>query len=206
MSLAQSQFPCTAEEYLALERRSDERHEYLDGNVYAMAGETLEHGIICINLTRIISNQVLGKPCQVLSKDMRVRSGPSPEPRRITKGLYSYPDLVVVCGEPEFQDDHRDILLNPRVIIEVLSPTTEAYDRGQKFLRYRTWLGSLIEYLLVSQNQPLIEQFTRRGDSEWGIAQPVSELQDSVNVPSIGCVLPLAEVYDRITFPSATPE
>jgi len=167
-----------------------------------MAGETLEHGIICTNLTRTISNQLLGKPCQVLSKDMRVRSGPSHESRRITKGLYSYPDLVVVCGEPEFQDDHRDILPNPRAIIEVLSPTTEAYDRGQKFLRYRAWVASLTDYLLVSQSEPLIEQFTPQPDGVWRIAATASGLEGSVEVSSIGCVLLLKDVYDRLAFPA----
>src|SRR5258708_38380196 len=100
MSLAQSQLPCTAEEYLVLERQSEERHEYLDGTVYAMAGESLEHGDICTNLTVIIGNQLLGKQCRVLSKDMKVRSGPKPESRKTTKGLYPYPDLVIVCGKP----------------------------------------------------------------------------------------------------------
>jgi Uma2 family endonuclease len=206
MSLAQSQLPITDDEYLALERKSEERHEYLDGTVYAMAGESLEHGTICMNLSRIISSQLLGKPCQAFSKDIKVRSGPRPKSRGSTKGLYSYPDLVVVCGEPEFHDEHRDVLLNPRVIIEVLSPATEAYDRGLKFLRYRTWLPSLTEYILVSQDQPLIERFIPHQDSEWRIAPPVSELEGSVEVVSIGCVLPLKEVYDRIVFPEPASE
>jgi Uma2 family endonuclease len=94
MSLAQSPLPITADEYLAMERKSEERHEYLDGTVYAMAGESLEHGTICMNLSRIISSQLLGKPCQAISKDIKVRSGPRPKSRRSTKGLYSYPDLV----------------------------------------------------------------------------------------------------------------
>jgi len=200
MSLAESERLCTVEEYLAQERKSEERHEYLDGQVYAMAGESLEHGIICSNLTGIIRSQLLGKPCRVLSKDIKVRSGPQPESRKITKGLYSYPDLVVFCGGPEFHDQHRDVLLNPRVIIEVLSSTTEAFDRGQKFLRYRTWLSSLTDYVLVSQNQPLIEPFSRREDREWGIVPPAGDLQGSIAIPSIGCVLPLAEVYDGVAF------
>jgi Uma2 family endonuclease len=206
MSLAQSQLPITDDEYLALERKSEERHEYLDGTVYAMAGESLEHGTICMNLSRIISSQLLGKPCQAFSKDIKVRSGPRPESRRSTKGLYSYPDLVVVCGEPEFHDEHRDVLLNPRVIIEVLSPTTEAYDRGQKFLRYRAWLPSLTEYLLVSQDQPLIERFIRHDGGEWAILPAVAELEGKIEVVSIGCVLPLKEVYDRIVFPEPASE
>src|SRR5215813_724441 len=201
MSPPPSEPLCTVEEYLALERKAEERHEYLDGHVYAMAGEPLEHGTICFNLARIIGNQLLGKQCRALSKDMKVRSGPYPESRKITRGLYSYPDLVIFCGAPEVHDNHRDVLLNPRVIIEVLSPTTEAYDRGQKFLRYRAWLSSLTDYVLVSQNQPLIELFSRHGNGEWGIIPPVGDLQGSIAIPSIGCVLPLAEVYDGVAFP-----
>src|SRR5215813_5130532 len=139
MGLAQSQAPYTIEEYLALERAAEERHEYWDGGIYAMGGESLEHGRICTNLSRIISNQLVGKPCELLIKDMKVRSGPDPQPRRVTKGLFSYPDLLVVCGEPQFHDQYRDVLLNPAVIIEVLSDTTEAFDRGEKFRRYRTY-------------------------------------------------------------------
>jgi len=201
MSVAIESRP-SVEEYLDLERLSEDRHEYLDGEIYMMAGESLEHGAICMNLSGILRSQLLGTPCQALSKDMKVRSGPAPKSRRLTKGLFSYPDLLVVCGEPQFHDKHRDVLLNPRVIIEVLSPTTEAYDRGEKFLRYRTWLPSLTDYILVSQSQPMIEQFIRKPDGEWAIGPVTIELGSSVQIESIGCTLPLKEVYDRITFPS----
>jgi Uma2 family endonuclease len=177
MSLSRLEPRYTSEEYLAMERGSPERHEYLDGQIHPMAGETLEHGIISTNLSGIISTQLLGKPCLVLSKDMKVRSGPLSRSSEITRGLYSYPDLLVVCGKPEFHDEYRDVLLNPQVIIEVLSATTEAYDRGQKFLRYRTWLKSLTDYIVVSQYEPLIEQFTRQPDGVWAIAATAMSLR-----------------------------
>jgi Uma2 family endonuclease len=202
MSLPRFEPRHTDEEYLAMERGSEERHEYLGGQIYAMAGETLEHGIICTNLSWIIRGQLLSKPCLVLSKDMKVRSGPLGPSSQITKGLYSYPDLLVVCDQPEFHDDYKDVLLNPVVIIEVLSATTEAYDRGQKFLRYRTWLKSLTDYIVVSQYEPLVEHFTLQPDGVWAISATVVELDGSVSVNSIGCVLSLKEVYDRVVFSS----
>jgi Uma2 family endonuclease len=202
MSLPRFEPRHTDEEYLAMERGSEERHEYLDGQIYAMAGETLEHGIICTNLSWIIRGQLLSKPCLVLSKDIKVRSGPLLRSSQVTKGLYSYPDLLVVCDQPEFHDDYKDVLLNPVVIIEVLSATTEAYDRGQKFLRYRTWLKSLTDYIVVSQYEPLVEHFTLQPDGVWAISATVVELDGSVSVNSIGCVLSLKEVYDRVVFSS----
>jgi len=204
MSLLQPQTLYTVEEYLAFERTAEERHEYLDGEIYAMAGESLEHGRICMNLARIVSNQLLGKPCGLLFKDMKVRSGPDPKPGRVTKSLFSYPDLLVVCGEPKVHDRHRDVLLNPTVIIEVLSDTTEAYDRGEKFRRYRTYLASLTDYLLVVQNQPVIDHYRRLPDNRWELAS-VEGLEASLHVASIECTLRLAEVYDRIRFPDPTP-
>ena len=106
-------------------------------------------------------------PCLLLSKDMKVRSNPLPHTQRFRNSLFSYPDLVIVCGEPLFHDVHRDILLNPQVIIEVLSPSTEAFDRGGKFLRYQTWNPTLTDYVLVSQEAPIIEHFIRRDDDSW---------------------------------------
>ena len=205
MSLPQSQPYYTVEEYLALERESEERHEYLDGQIYAMAGESEEHGDICVNLVRIISTQLLGTPCRVWSKDTKVLSGPAPKSPQSTKGLFSYPDLVVVCGERQYHDQHRDVLLNPKVIIEVLSPSTEAFDRGEKFRGYRTYLDSLTDYILVSQSMPLIEHYRRQPHDEWTLAA-VSQLEGSLRLASIDCTLRLAEVYDRVTFPAETPE
>ena len=149
----------TVETYLEIERKSEERHEYLDGEVYLMAGESPEHGTICMNLSVIMGSQLRGTPCQAFAKDMKVRSGPTPRSGTSMKGLFSYPDLLVTCGDLQFHDQFRDILLNPTLIIEVLSNATEAFDRGEKFRRYRTWLPTLRDYLLVAQDKPLIDHY-----------------------------------------------
>jgi Uma2 family endonuclease len=120
-----------------------------------------------MNLSRIISTQLLGGPCQAFSKDMKVRSGPSPRRGHRPKGLYSYPDLLIVCGELKFHDERRDVLLNPTVVIEVLPPATEALDRGEKWARCQTWLPGLSDYLLVSQSKPQIEHYHRQAGGEW---------------------------------------
>lgn len=190
----------TEDEYLALERASQERREYLDGQIFLMAGESPVHGDICTNSSGQLYNQLRGGPCRVWSKDSKVRSGPIPKSRYSTQGLYSFPDLVVVCGEPRFLDEHRDVLINPKVIIEVLSPTTEAFDRGEKFLRYRTYLDSLTDYVMVAQSQPLIEHFTRDQNGQWVIAATATDLSQSIVLSSIGCTLRLSDVYDRIVF------
>jgi Uma2 family endonuclease len=205
MSLPQSQGYFSVEEYLALERESEERHEYLDGYVYAMAGESPEHSDICSNLVSMLHLQLRGTPCRVWAKDTKVRSGPEPRSCRATKGLFSYPDLVVVCGAPQFHDAYRDVLLNPTVIIEVLSPSTEAFDRGEKFWRYRTWLPTLTNYLLVSQGLPLIEHYVRQSNDTWNLST-VSIMEGSLYLATIDCTLQLREVYDRINFPSAVSE
>lgn len=205
MSLLPSPIINTVEQYLDLERSSEQRHEYLDGQIYAMAGESQEHGTICTNLGGQLYNQLRGKPCQVFSKDMKVRSGPTPTLRHAAKGLYSYPDLVVVCGELEFHDGYRDVLLNPAIIIEVLSTTTEAFDRGEKWARYQTWLPSLSDYVLVSQAAPMIEHFQRQPDDRWLYAS-VKGLAANLYLSSIDCPLMLADVYDRITFPNSPQE
>ena len=194
------------EEYLALERSSEERHEYLDGEIYLMAGESPAHGTICTNLTIEVGSQLKRTPCRAFSKDTKVRSGPIPKSRYSAEGLYSFPDLVVVCGEMQFLDEHRDVLINPTVIIEVLSPSTEAFDRGEKFLRYRTYLPSLTDYVLVAQNRPLVEHFIRQADGKWLLAATATDLAESVSIASIGCVLRLSELYDRVVFPELTEE
>jgi Uma2 family endonuclease len=199
MSLPRARTRYSVGEYLASERESEERHEYLDGQIYAMAGESPERGAICTNIGGQLYAQLRGKSCQVFSKDMKVRSGPAPKLGQ-TKGLYSYPDLVVVCGELKFHDEHRDVLLNPAVVIEVLSPTTEAFDRGEKWARYQTWLPELTDYLLVSQTKPRIDHFQRRAGGEW-VYSLVNSLEDSLRLDSVGCVLQLTDVYDRIVFP-----
>jgi Uma2 family endonuclease len=193
------------EEYLALERESEERHEYLDGQIYAMAGESPEHGAICTNIGGQLYAQLRGKPCQVFSKDMKVRSGPAPKLGQTAKGLYSYPDLVVVCGELKFHDERRDVLVNPSVVIEVVSPSTEAFDRGEKWARYQTWLPELTDYLLVSQTKPRIDHFRRGAEGGW-VYYLVNSLEASLRLDRVGCVLQLADVYDRVAFPAEEPE
>jgi len=206
MSVPQSQIRYTEDQYLSIEREADERHEYLDGQIYAMAGESPEHGAIGANLTREVSAQLKGTRCQAFAKDMRVRSGPLPRRRYSQKGLYSYPDLLVVCGEIQFIDENRDVIINPKVIIEVASPSTGAFDRGEKFRRYRTHNPPLSDYLIVAQNLPFIEHFALREDGLWVIAASAVELSESVHIASINCALQLAEVYDRVEFPEEEEE
>lgn len=181
----------TPDQYLSLERNSEIRHEYLDGFVYAMAGESPEHSTICFNLVVAIGLQLRDKPCRGFSPNMKVRTSRS--------GLYAYPDLAVVCGEPTFHDERRDVITNPVVIFEVLSPSTEAYDRGEKFLRYRTEIETLQDYVLVSQDRPRIEHFSRQPDGSW-LSSEVSGLAETLSLSSIDCRIELAEVYSRIEF------
>ena len=181
----------TTEEYLSLERGSEIRHEYLDGFVYAMAGESPDHSTICFNLAGLLHGQLRGTPCRGFSPNMKVRTDQS--------GLFAYPDLAVVCGEPILHDERGDVLLNPTVIFEVLSPSTEAYDRGEKSLRYRTQIETLQDYVLVAQDQPRIEHHARQPDGIWLPAE-VSGLEGMLYLPSIDCRISLAEVYDRIAF------
>jgi Uma2 family endonuclease len=201
MSLPRAQIRFTEDQYLLMERESEERHEYLDGQIYAMAGESPEHGAICTNLIADIGLQLRRTPCQAFAKDMRVRSGQLPRRRHSQKGLYSYPDLVIVCGELQFLDENRDTLINPKVIIEVASPSTGAFDRGEKFRRYRAHNPSLTDYLIVAQNHLFIEHFALQENGQWVIAASVTDLSGSVHVASINCTLLLAEVYDRVEFP-----
>ena len=196
----------TEDEYLGLERASQERREYLDGQIYLMAGESEAHGTICTNLTIEAGSQLKGTPCRAFSKDTKVRSGPLPKSRYSAQGLYSFPDLVVVCGEPQYLDEHQDVLINPKVIIEVLSPSTEAFDRNEKFARYSEHLDSLTDYVVVAQSQPLIEHFARDANGQWVIVATATDLSESVVLASIGCTLRLSEVYDRIVFANHMPE
>jgi len=200
MALPKSELLYSIEEYLELERRSEERHEYLDGFIWQMAGASGAHADICTNLTRIVSTQLLGTRCRARSKDTKVRSGPAPRSRRATKGLFSYPDLAVICDEPQYQDKHRDVVTNSAVIIEVLSESTEAFDRGEKFLRYQVWNPTLTDYLLVSQDKPLIEHFARQSDGTW-VYRFYQGLDKPMQIHLIDCELNPSDVYDRIVFP-----
>lgn len=178
------------QDYLALERQSEWKSEYLEGEMVAMSGASRRHNLIVLNLARELSLALKGRACEAYVTDMRVR---------VADGvLYTYPDAVVVCGEPRFEDDQLDTLLNPTLIIEVLSPTTEAYDRGATFEHYQT-LNSLREYVLVAQDKPRVEHFERQGDGQW-LLTPVSGLDGRLLLPAIESDLALAEVYDKVAF------
>ncbi len=185
----------TPTEYLRFERQSDVKHEYFRGELFAMAGASDNHVTIFMNTSYVLVGQLKGRSCRTYGADMRVKVSPT--------GLYTYPDLVVVCGRPRFEDKELDTLLNPTVIVEILSKSTEAYDRGEKFAQYRT-LDTLVDYLLVSQDRPLIERFTRQPDGGWLLTESAG-LDAVMPIESIQCQLPLAEVYDRVEFDQTSP-
>lgn len=195
----------TAAEYLRLERAAEERHEYLNGRILAMAGESDRHGIISVNLVVSLGGQLRGTSCQVRTKDTKVRSGPVLQAGASVKGLFSYPDVLVVCGEPQYHDTLRDVILNPKVLVEVLSPSTEAFDRGGKFHHYQMWNPTLADYLLVAQDEPLIDHFTRRDDGSW-LYRSLGGLEVEIALDSIGCVLRSSEVYERVDFTSSADQ
>lgn len=199
MGLPKPKTRFSVDDYLAIERESDERHMYLDGEIYAMAGESHAHGDVSANIGGLLHAQLRGKPCRVKTKDTKVRSGPTPMPGKSTKGLFSYPDALVVCDEIEFHDAYKDVILNPTMIAEVLSASTEAFDRGEKFNRYQQWNPTLRDYLLISQEKPRIEHFSRQADGGWSY-HCHEGLDKQVVIASIQCVLKLADVYERIQF------
>ncbi len=194
----------SVEEYLELDRSSDERYEFVDGQIYLMAGESGNHGDISVNLAAELRFQLKGKDCRVRAKDTKVKSGSfAQKPNQKTKGMFSYPDLVVICGEPEYHDKHKDIVLNPQVIIEILSESTENFDRTSKFTRYRMFNLTLSDYILVSQDKPMVEHFIRQTDDSWKIFIYIG-LNEILKIDSIECRIKLAEIYDRIKFSRQT--
>jgi Uma2 family endonuclease len=180
----------TPAEYLTFERTSEIRHDYYRGEIFAMSGASREHNLIAGNLGREIGTQILDRRCEVYQSDMRVQVPAT--------GLYTYPDVVVVCGEPRFEDKHVDTLLNPTAIFQVISDSTEAYDRGLKFGHYRK-IPSLREYVIVSQERMSVERFSRRGD-EWVLIE-FSEPEQVLELESIGCKFPLSRIYAKVQFP-----
>ena len=182
----------TPAEYLVLERKATTKSEYLNGRAYAMVGASREHNLIAINMASELHVQLRERPCETYINDMRVKVDPA--------GLYTYPDVVVVCGEPRFEDTDLDTLLNPTVLIEVLSPATEAYDRGEKFAHYRQ-LKSLQEYLLVAQNRMCVEHYFRQG-AQW-ILTEFSAFDDEFDLVSIDCQLSLRAIYAKVEFPAS---
>ena len=184
----------TPEQYIELEENSKFKSEYLSGQIFAMAGGSPEHSAIGNNIGREMGNLLKRGPCQVFNSDLRVTI--------MQTSLMTHPDVTVVCREQHRHPLDKNSSINPTVLFEVLSPTTEAYDRGEKWAHYRR-LDSLQEYLLVSQNKARVEQYVRQDDS-WKF-MAVEGLAASLLLPSLGCSLALAEVYDKVTFEEAAP-
>jgi Uma2 family endonuclease len=178
------------EEYLAIEREAEFRSEYRGGEIYSFAGASRRHNRVVTNITITLGNQLRDRPCNAYANNMRVLVSET--------GLYAYPDVVVTCGEERLLDDHEDTLLNPIVVIEVHSTSTEAYDRGKRFAHYRQ-VESLRDYLLIAQGQKRIECFTRQEHGQWLYAE-AHEPDAVVRIESIGCDLALSDVYAKVDY------
>jgi len=199
MSTVPHQRPFTVREYLEREERSPTKHEFYQGEIFAMAGASIRHNVIAGNVFAILHALLKGTGCRPYSSDQRIKIE--------TAGLFTYADICVICGDVQRAADDSHSAANPRVIVEVLSDSTEAYDRGEKFRLYRQ-LDSLQEYVLVSQIQPRIDKFVRYEDGAW-LMSPVDSLEESVELKSIGCRLRLAEIYDGVKFgpePASGPQ
>ncbi|HEY0545095.1 MAG TPA: Uma2 family endonuclease [Pyrinomonadaceae bacterium] len=179
----------TPEEYLTLEREAEYKNEYFAGEMYAMVGASRKHNLIASNIVWTLVDQLKEKPREVYPSDMRVKAPATDS--------YTYPDVVVACGEPEFEDEYFDTLLNPSLIIEILSRSTASYDRIKKFGYYRT-IESLSEYLLVAQDEYKVEQYTKQADGRW-LLSDIRTLEGMVELSSVGCMLALRDVYDKVS-------
>ena len=182
----------TPEEYLNRERSADFRSEYFGGEMFAMAGASANHNLIVLNAGAILREQLKRKPCRVYPSDLKLRI--------VATGLYTYPDLSVVCGEPQLESDGGDVLLNPMVLVEVLSDSTEAYDRGKKFEHYRT-IPSLKHYVLIAQDRHSIDCFSRKSDGIWSLTGCQTST-GIVELDAIECQLCAVEVYDKVISPA----
>jgi Uma2 family endonuclease len=183
------------EEYLTIERAAEYKSEYIDGEMYAMAGAGLRHTKILLSFGAELHAQFRGRPCSAFVNDLRVRVADS--------GLYTYPDVLALCGEPRLLDHHTDTLLNPQLIVEVLSPSTENYDRGEKFRRYRQ-LESLTDYVLVAQNQMLVEHWSRQATDLWKVRE-FNQPADRLRFESLAAEVVLSDVYDGVDLSAETP-
>lgn len=179
----------TAEEYLAIERRAEFKSEYFNGEMFAMAGASRPHNRIASNIIRTVDTQLLKRGCNIYPSDMRVKI------KKI--GKYTYPDVVVTCGKELFEDDYVDTLLNPVVIFEIISKSTAAYDRGEKFQHYQ-FIESLAEYILITQDAVRVEQYVRQSDHTW-IYNEYQNIDDVVKLESVNCELPLKELYVNVS-------
>ena len=185
----------TPEEYLAFEREAEEKHEYIDGEIVAMAGASREHNFIGINISSELHSGLKKSRCEVYANDMRVR---------MRNGRYGYPDVVAVCGEPQFDDDEFDVLLNPTVVVEVLSKSTRFRDKTEKLIAYQK-MESLRECLLVEQVEPRVEHYIKQTSKQW-LLKIYEDSSETVFLESINCSLPLAEIYARIEFENLPAE
>jgi len=180
----------TAKEYLDMERVAPTKSEYYAGEIFAMAGVSPRHTVIVANVVYLLVGQLKGHKCSAHANDLRVHVKQA--------GLYTYPDVLVICGQPLFVDKQKDTLLNPNVIVEVLSDSTEKWDRGRKFAMYRS-IESLTDYVLITQNTPLVEHYVRQPNDQW-ILSDCRGLDAAVTIASIDCTLPLADIYDKVEF------
>src|SRR6185295_12799056 len=186
----------TPEEYLKIERKAAYKSEYYTGEIFAMSGASRAHNLIVANVTTALNTQLENRECEIYANDMRVRT-----PDRST---YAYPDVVVVCGQPQFEDAEVDTLLNPTLIIEVLSPSTETHDRTKKFADYRK-IESLKEYILIAQQECRLTQFIKQPDGMW-LFQEASSLGEIVQLTSVNCDLALEKAYRKVVLPSQQEE
>ncbi|MBA3631643.1 MAG: Uma2 family endonuclease [Acidobacteria bacterium] len=184
-----------ADEYLALEESAEYRSQFYNGEIFAMAGTSRKHNVIAMNVASSLHFQLRNRPCEIYQNDMRVKVG---------ENFYTYPDIVVVCGEPQIERKHGENLLNPIVLIEVLSPSTERFDRGEKARLYRL-MPSLKEYILISQDKPYIEHFVRQENGGWLLTES-AEITEVLQIPTISCELNLSDIYARIDFSEETFE
>lgn len=178
------------EEYLEMERASDVKHEYHDGEIFAMAGASMRHNHVFHNVYVALGNSLKGKNCKPFNSDLRIHI---PE-----KNLYTYPDISIICGKPETTDLFKDNVKNPAVIIEILSKSTKGYDKGAKFTLYRH-IKTLKEYILIDSDSALIELYVRQPDNSWNLTE-YSQQNDNIYIPSIGTTLFLSAIYEDINF------
>ena len=182
------------EEYLELERNSEEKFEFWDGNVWSMSGARFVHNQISSNVNRELGNRLDDRPCTVLQSDMRVKVPAYPP--------YRYPDATALCGEPVIETiGGIEMLVNPQLIVEILSDSTEAFDRGDKFTYYKS-IPSFTEYLLIAQRRPHVTQFVKHGDGFWANYE-FNDVAEIVELKSVGCSLPLAAIYRGVSLPEA---
>lgn len=178
------------QEYLTLERQGTGKHEYIDGEIVAMVGASFRHNLIQTRMLAALYTRLRGGPCEALPSDLRVAIP--------ALGIYTYPDITVVCGEPRLEDNEHDTLLNPSLIAEILSPSTEGYDRGLKFQRYRL-IPTLQEYVLIAQERPTIEHYQRTSDERW-ILSTYTTLNAALPLRAGDCALALSDIYAGIVF------